>query len=394
MRRWIFSPIVVVVLIAVISVQASEAKQYTLFGNPLNVFGFGSQSAQFSVKGDHYHVEEGLQQALLTLFAEADYRPRSDLTFYISGLLTMDLVYEIKHDDRSWHAKRFNKSRDELYMDDRDWQTLKECHVTWTPGSFLFRVGKQIVSWGEMDFFRIMDQINPIDDRRGFSDVEFETTIIPIYLARAEWWPQLNIGWLEEAGFQFVFNPNAMFIPNQRLNTGNEYGGIWSAAAEIPNPVFEQVGLGTPTMYVGGPDENLVDEPDTWDEEGFEYAGRLSLLIHGSVLTLNGFYGRENSPQLLLAGFVEDPLLSAIAGESVPALGTASDGKSIVYPIFSGFHPRQKSVGVTWTGDLPIRSTTLGGVYPLLRVEARYQFDKVFTDVQDSASTGRSRSRS
>ena len=71
------------------------------------------------------------------------------------------------------------------------------------------------------------------------------------------------------------------------------------------NPVFEQAGIGTPTMYVGTPDENLVVEPDQWNEEGFEYAMRLSLMIRGSILTVNGFYGRENSPQLLLPGFVE-----------------------------------------------------------------------------------------
>jgi hypothetical protein len=39
---------------------------------------------------------------------------------------------------------------------------------TWTPGDFLFRVRKQIVRWGETDGFRLMDQINPLDQRRGF----------------------------------------------------------------------------------------------------------------------------------------------------------------------------------------------------------------------------------
>lgn len=384
MRRQILACVLAAgILAAALSGQA-EARQFSLFGSPLNLFGFASQSAQVSLKGDHYDVEEGLNQALFTAFAEADYRPRNDTTFYVSGLLTMDLIYDIKHDDRTWNEKLFSKSRGRMYLDDRDWQFLKECHLTWTPGSFLFRIGKQIVSWGEMDFFRIMDQINPTDDRRGFSDVEFETTIIPIWLVRAEWWPQLHLDWLSETGIQFIFNPNAEFIPNQRLNTGNDYGGIWSAAAEMPNPVFQAVGLGTPTMYIGAPDENLVREPDQWDDEGFEYALRMSFMIKGSILTLNGFYGRENSPQMLLAGFVEDPLLSLIAGEPVPALGTASDGKSIFYPKFSGYYPRQKSVGVTWTGDLPFVVTALGGVNPLLRVEARYQIDKVYTDADQS----------
>ncbi len=383
MRRSIFAVMLLVGFVLAWA-QPTRARQFTLLGNPLNVFAYVSQSAQISLKGDEYSVEEGLQQALLTVFAEADYRPKTDLTFYISGIMTMDLIYDIKHDDRTWNEKLFSNSRSRMYLDDRDWQFLKEAHVTWTPSSFLFRVGKQIVSWGEMDFFRIMDQINPTDDRRGFSDVEFETTIIPIWLVRAEWWPELNIGWLDETGFQFVFNPNAEFIPNQRLNTGNDYGGIWSAAAEVPNPVYEEIGIGTPTMYVGAPDENLVSEPDNWDDDGFEYAVRFSAMIRGSILTLNGFYGRENSPQELLAGFKEDPFLSKLAGEPVPALGTASDGTSIFYPKFSGYYPRQKTIGVTWTGDIPIVITSLGGVNPLLRVEAKYQFDKVYTDADQT----------
>ena len=381
MRRSILSAVLLLVFLVGVSVQPALAKQFTLMGKPLNLFGFASQSAAISLKGDDYFVEEGLQQALLTVFAEADYRPRHDVTLYISGLLTMDLIYDLKHDDRTWNEKLFSQSRSRMYIDDRDWQFLKETHVTWTPWTFLFRVGKQIVSWGEMDFFRIMDQINPTDDRRGFSDVEFETTIIPIWLVRAEWWPELNLGWLGEVGLQFVFNPNAQFIPNQRLETGNDFGGIWSAGAEIPSdPMLLDLGIGTPTLYVGHPDLNQVVEPDNWDDDAFEYGLRLSLMIKGSILTLNGFYGLENSPQLLFADpmFVLDPGLLGALG--VPALGTASDGTSIVYPIYRGNHPIQKSVGVTWTGDLPIVISALGGVNPLIRLEVRYQFDKVFAD--------------
>jgi hypothetical protein len=381
MRRSILSAVLMLVLLVGVSIQPALAKQFTLLGKPLNLFGYASQSASISLVGDNYFVEQGLQQALFTAFAEADYRPRHDLTLYISGILTMDLIYDIKHDDRSWNEKLFSQSRSHMYIDDRDWQFLKECHVTWTPWTFLFRVGKQIVSWGEMDFFRIMDQINPTDDRRGFSDVEFETTIIPIWLVRAEWWPEVNLGWLGEVGLQFTFNPNAEFIANQRLETGNSYGGIWSAGAEIPSdPMLLDLGIGTPTLYVGAPDLNQVVTPDNWDDSAFEYALRLTMMIKGSILTLNGFYGLENSPQLLFADpmFVMDPGLLGALG--VPALGTASDGTSIVYPIYTGNHPIQKYVGVTWTGDLPIVISALGGVNPLIRVEVRYQLDKVFAD--------------
>ena len=67
--------------------------------------------------------------------------------------------------------------------------------------------------------------------------------------------------------------------------------------------------------------------PDNWDDSAFEYALRLSLMIKGSILTLNGFYGLENSPQLLFADpmFVLDPGILGTLG--VPALGTAASGR-------------------------------------------------------------------
>jgi hypothetical protein len=79
--------------------------------------------------------------------------------------------------------------------------------------------------------------------------------------------------------------------------------------------------------------------------------------------------------------FVLDPVLGALG---VPALGTASDGTSIVYPIYQGYHPRQKYAGITWTGDLPIVISALGGVNPLIRLEIRYQWEKFFADADQT----------
>jgi len=390
MKRWLFRCVTVMALVVIVSIQPAMAKQFLVGGEPLNLFAYASQSVQFSTVGDHYDTEQSLQQALFNFLVEGDYRPREDLTLYVSSLLTADLAYWFKDHDTSWEEKLFTESKDKLFVDDEYWQLLKEAHITWTPGPFLFRLGKQIVSWGEMDFFRIMDQINPLDSRRGFSDVEFETTVIPVWLMRAEWWPTLQVGWLEELGFQFVFNPNADFIPDQNPTTGNDAGGIWSAAYAYDNPLYPPfptgLGLGTPKMYVGALEEYL-EEPEAW-KEGQEYGGRISLKIKGSILSVNGFYGRDNSTLELMTGQKEDPVLSPLLapllGQAVPYLGTASDGTSVIYPIYKGDYPRQKYVGVTWTGDLPIRSSTLGGVNPLLRMEVRYQIGKAFKNYEET----------
>jgi hypothetical protein len=291
MRRQILASCLAAGILALALARQAEARQFSLFGSPLNLFGFASQSAQVSLKGDHYDVEEGLNQALLTAFAEADYRPRNDTTFYVSGLLTMDLIYDIKHDDRTWNEKLFSQSRGRMYLDDRDWQFLKECHVTWSPGSFLFRIGKQIVKWGETDGIRLMDQNNPADSRRGLADVEFETTIIPIWLLRTEYFVQPQTSWLTDLGVEFIFNPNADFRGNEPILPGNDVSGIWAPNISITHPA-----LGF--CHVGSYDIVKLDEPDAWDPDTFQYGVRLKGIVADAIVTLNYFNGRDNQPIL------------------------------------------------------------------------------------------------
>ena len=163
-----------------------DGREVMLFGKPLTLLGYATQGAGVSLMTkDYYDTERGLQTALMNLFMEADYKAFDTLKFYTSAKLTTDWTYQIKANDASWHDKEFNKSKNHLNVDSNYWQILNEAHMTLSPGNFLFRLGKQIVSWGEMDGFRVMDQINPLDSRRGFGDVEFENTIIPIWLLRS-----------------------------------------------------------------------------------------------------------------------------------------------------------------------------------------------------------------
>ena len=378
------------------------AKRFTVWGKPLSVLGYVSQTAQFGWR-DTCDTEKGLQQALTTAFLEVDYRPKDQMMFYVSGRYTVDWVYDIKHDFRSWNEKLFSQSRDNLYKDDAWWQILNEAHVTWTPGPALLRVGKQIVSWGEMDFLRIMDQINPLDQRRGFGDVEFESTIIPVPLLRAEWWPNLSGtgAFLDELGVQFVFNPHSAFIPDQLPAAGNDVAGIWAADVTQGN------------IRVGSQVATL-DEPDRWDSDHFEYGVRITGLIGSSIFTLNGFYGRANSPvtksdlSVVHPAFQETAALLARLGlteqaAQILALGAGihpstdiridllsgspvfgqldCEGKGIVHPATVLVYPRQKFVGATLTTELPFLGwTAVGGAAPVLRSEIKYEFDKKFNE--------------
>ena len=367
MKTHRFIIVAATLMVALPLVRPAIAEQFTVGGRPLNLYGYITQGASFSLKDDdHFDTEGDLQSALTNFFIEGDYSITNNLKLYLSGMVTVDWVYEMKHNDESWTEKEFHKSRDKLFIDDEYWQLLKEAHFTWTPGNFFFRIGKQIVVWGETDGFRLMDQINPLDQRRGFADVEFETTIIPIWLVRAEYYPPISTGWLQDLGFEFTFNPNADFIPNLPIRLGNDVAGIWAPEILTSFPLSPGG-----KAHVGS---QLLDikDPDEFDPEGFEYGFRLKTIIREAIITLNYFYGRDNDPALRMA-------------PKFPHITTSAyDDRLIIHPFMEGRHPLFRFVGGTFSRDInPLQFSPLGGVAPVLRIEALYAFDNTFATTLD-----------
>lgn len=347
---------------------SANAKVFPVGNSSVNIMGYLTQTAVFQYGDDDYFTEEGFQAALTTLLIEGEYRPTYNFTLYGATKLSVDWIYDLKHDDRSWTDKLFNESRDTYYIQDEFWQVLHEFHASWTLGDYdtgqlFLRIGKQIVSWGEMDNTRILDQINPVDGAYGIGDVEFETTIIPIWLVRADYSPPLHLTWLENFGIQFVFNPNADFIPDRGLEAGNDAGGVWApewrgvTGAPFPNDI----------IYLGSLFSD-VSEPDEFDSDFFEFGLRIRGIIAGWNISLSGFYGRENSPVTRYIPPYE-------------TYSTAFDGRPVLHLHEEGFYPRQKFVGLSLNKEFSgLGIQSLGGVTPILRLESMYEFDSVLTD--------------
>jgi len=204
-----------------------------------------------------------------------------------------------------------------------------------------------------------MDQINPLDQRRGFSDVEFESTIIPIWLFRVNYSPKIQSAWLLDLGFEFTFNPNAEFIPNQDILPGNDMGGVWAPNVMIPGPFPKG------EAHLGSLISN-IHQPNLWSREGFEYAFRIKANVLDTLITLNYFYGLDNSP--VAKGIPRPPVVSF-----------ASDGRLIFHPFMEGKYPLFRFVGATFSRDItPLKATFLGGVSPVIRLEAFYAFKNTF----------------
>ena len=357
-------PVGVALVFMILTVSPARAELFTVGGRPLNVFGYATMGGAFSLNDkDYYDTEKGFQSALMNLFLEGNYAITNELKFYTSTMLTVDWAYQLKANDSSWHDKLFDKSRT-LNVDDKYWQLLKEVHLSWTPKNFNFRIGKQIVAWGETDGFRLMDQINPQDTRRGFADVEFETSIIPIWLLKGEYFPDVSSKWLQDLGLEFVFNPNADFIPNQGPQPGNDVGGIWAPDILIPGPFpYGEAHMGSAIMKI----ENSKGH---FNPDFYEYAFRVKAVIADSIVTLNYFYGRDNDPVTRLFS----PFLAPLPPDIL-----ASDGRLILHPYMEGKYPLFRFVGGTFSRDIPfLKASFLGGVAPVVRLESFYAFSNTF----------------
>jgi hypothetical protein len=365
-KKILVSLLVGVVMVGV-WVLPSMARELLIFDRPLNILGYVTQEAGFSLSDqDRYDTQKGLQTFLSNLFVEADYKISDQLRFYGSTRFTGDWIYQINSNNSSWHKKQFDKSADELNFDGEYWKILREANFTWTPGKFLFRVGKQIVTWGDMLGIRLIDQINPLDSRRalGLNDIEFDYTPIPIWLIRSQYDPGISTKWLQDLIFEFVFNPNADFITDQGTPLGNNEAGIWAPNIRFPDPTVP-----------GGEDRigsavQDINKPGSFNPKGYEYAFRVKGLLWDTLVTLNAFYGRENSPIVKLA----PPFF-------IPGPALASDGTLILHPVFTGHYPLFRFIGATASRDIPfLAAPFLGNVAPIFRFETWYAFNNTFTD--------------
>jgi hypothetical protein len=189
--------------------------------------------------------------------------------------------------------------------------------------------------------------------------VEFETSIIPIWLVKAEYFVPQKPTWMQELGVEFVFNPNVTFIRNQLILGGNEYSGIWNPELDLnilPTPPFPRQKAGHTNL--------ILDKPDAFDSQGFEYGGRIKAMIKDSVITLNYYYGLDKNPVGRVVGATFTP---------------RSDGLLEVNPQIKGYYPLFRYVGATFSREFSsLRASALGNVAPLLRLEALYAFSNTF----------------
>jgi len=345
--RWAVSAVALVLL----GIQSpSGASEFNLWDKPVSLMGYVDQGVTANISREKsFDNKDGVNSAVFTSLLEGEYKPAANLKAFMSGKFTADWIYPImsNNNNSEWEGKGFNQSREELFIDTGWDKMLNEAFVTYSPGNFFLRVGKQIVGWGETDGFRLMDQINPVDNRRGLGDVEFENSIIPIWLVRANYYVQPQSGWLQDIGLETVFNPNVRFQGDRPIDVGNDVSGIWAPDVQV-----------APGVQLGS-SRYASNAPQDWSRAGMEFGARVKGVINDMIFSLNYFNGLSNSGQL-----------RSLSG---PDITLAPDGTPIAHLHVEESFPRYQMVGATFTSDFPsVNSSALGGVAPVLRLEAEY----------------------
>jgi len=110
------------------------------------------------------------------------------------------------------------------------WQLrLFEAYVNLTKGPLFLRIGRQNLSWGETDGFRLLDQINPLDNNFGGFLTDLDERRIPLNMLRVGW-SFGAVGPIQDLTLEGFYS-----IDNETAATTTLQGSFWTVAgATVP----------------------------------------------------------------------------------------------------------------------------------------------------------------
>lgn len=360
-------------------VKKSEAIEKTIFNRPLEVHGFLSQQAAFCYADgeDLSNVSDYTHLEIETTYAFSD-----TLSVYTLFHFIGDWVYDIRNDSSGF--SRYMAGRDNMQfntdMYDRAGELINQAYLRYQTPSLELRLGKQAVAWGESDGIRLMDQINPLDIRRDFVMWDFKDIEVPIWMLRAQYFPEIQLGKLSDVALEFIWIPGDIKETRMGLNSegvvsGLPQVGIWGA----PQPNLPPSILEAPLTL------NKRASTLKNSEFGFRFMGT----IESCNFTLNFFNGFSDDFVVKYRGL---DVLGPGGGDiiSIPPTPSFPGGLDMLNFLdqalvnaglglranLAGEYMRYKLAGLTLSREVEfIKWKT---VSPVLRVEALYSFDQAF----------------
>lgn len=248
---------------------------------------------------------------------------------------------------------------------------LFQAYVDADVGKYVFfRFGRQILSWGETDSFRLLDNINPIDSSFGGFLVPLDERRVPLDMLRAQ--VRIgDIGPLSETFFEFygAIDDKVGYAP------GIPAGGPWS----LPN-------TGVPSANT----ESIHEQPARTFKD-MRGGGRFNFNLGDGTFSVAHYYTYFDIPALqtfIRPGFPVNPTYDAQdldlvhPGQPDPCIGLNTSS-----PCVNSFHdsinngysvlavqkaPLTQVTGASMTFALPSLYSILRGEFAYFHDEARF----------------------
>ena len=106
-----------------------------------------------------------------------------DLKYHLLGRFLYEGIYDFGPQEYQDVRKANRDAIDDFKLDGDLW----EGYVDFSKGAFFTRIGRQKLAWGETDLFRLLDNINPLDNTFGGITEDLDDRRIPIFMTRANY---------------------------------------------------------------------------------------------------------------------------------------------------------------------------------------------------------------
>ena len=240
--------------------------------------------------------------------------------------------------------------------------SLFEWYLNISKGPLFIRIGRQNLSWGETDAFRLLDQINPLDNFFGGFLVPLDERRVPLSMMRAQW-SFGTIGPVTDLTLEGFISPDR--------RTSAYYGltpNFWTPYTVTSPVAVGRMPCGGPVFGRKSPGPKQGDEPGAFGEpcsfraqgphsnlSDSRGGGRLVGTIHDFTFSIAHYYTWQDGP--VSAASIISPTAAHLAWD-IDATGNLFryvTGKNALEKNSSGQY-----VNNPWGIDDPVVSGTNG----------------------------------
>lgn len=130
-----------------------------------------------------------------------------ELKYHLLGRFLYEGIYDYGPDKYQDVADMSPDEYDDFKKDADLW----EAYVDISKGPTFVRIGRQTLAWGETDIFRLLDNVNPLDNTYGFIFEDLDDRRIPIDMIRASY-NFGKVGKITDFGLEGFWSPG--FVEN------------------------------------------------------------------------------------------------------------------------------------------------------------------------------------